>query len=257
MAVVEQVAAVLNRLANSEEGMSVMQLARAVNLPRSTMSRLLIQMRTYGLIERDPATHRHRPGLMIAEAARRCGSGDSLLDRAARAMAALSREVGHTTGLVQMDGDEVLEVRACVGSAPLRVVLPPADRAPLFGTGTGRALLAWETDAEVALRWKPQPKGLFEAPPETLPELLDRLKVIRARGWEEIAGDPNHDIGGVAAAFEEERTGERLCIYTVFSLLHVGEDDRHNVGEALRRYAATVGRVLGPQDTKHMGGVTG
>ena len=34
------------------------------------MSRVLSQMRSYGLIERDPATQRHRPGLVIAEAAR-------------------------------------------------------------------------------------------------------------------------------------------------------------------------------------------
>ena len=246
MAVVEQVAAVLKQLAQSEEGMGVMDLAQAVNLPRSTMSRVLSQMRSYGLIERDPVTQRHRPGLVIAEAARRCGGGQSLADRAEQAMTGFSREIGHTTGLVQRNGDQVLEIRACVGSAPLRVVLPPGDSLPLFSAGTGRALMAWEDDAVIRNLWTPQVAGNFEAPPESFDELMARIAQIRDRGWESSITVSGDGISGVAVAFEGAETGERLCVYTVFSRLHVDDAERARIAEALRRAMAGVGRVQGP-----------
>ncbi|MAC81546.1 MAG: hypothetical protein CML66_26190 [Rhodobacteraceae bacterium] len=246
MAVVEQVAAVLKQLAQSEDGMGVMELSQAINLPRSTMSRVLSQMRSYGLIERDPATQRHRPGLVIAEAARRCGAGQSLADRAEQAMAVFSREVGHTTGLVQRNGDEVLEIRACVGSAPLRVVLPPGDSLPLFSAGTGRALMAWESDALIRDLWTPQAAGHFEEPPQSLDELMERIRRIRETGWEASITTSGDGISGVAVAFEGVETGERLCVYTVFSRLHVDEAERARIAEVLRRAVARVGRVLGP-----------
>jgi IclR family transcriptional regulator, KDG regulon repressor len=246
MAVVEQVAAVLKALSQSEEGMTVMELAAAVNLPRSTMSRLLMQMRTYGLIERDLSTQRHRPGLLIGEAARRCSAGNTLIDRADRVMARFSREVGHTTGLVFLEGDHVREIRSCVGSAPLRVVLPPGEIGPVFGTGTGRSLLAWLTDAEIAARFRPSEDGLYEIPPKTLDELMARIVAIRRRGWETTIPDRGTEIGGISVAFEDPESGQRLSIYTVFSRLHVSVAQQSEVGEHLLAMCAELGRVMGP-----------
>ena len=246
MAVVEQVAVVLKALSQSEDGMAVMELASALNLPRSTMSRLLSQMRTYGLIERDLATQRHRPGLVIGEAARRCSQGNSLIDRADRAMAQFSREVGHTTGLVLLENDHVREIRSCVGSAPLRVVLPPGEVGPVLGTGTGRGLLAWLTDAEIAARFHPSARGLYEIPPQTLEEMMARIIAIRRRGWESTIPEPGTEIGGLSVAFEEAGTGETLSIYTVFSRLHVSELQQEEIAARLLALCAELGRVMGP-----------
>ena len=170
----------------------------------------------------------------------------ALADRAEQAMAVFSREVGHTTGLVQRNGDEVLEIRACVGSAPLRVVLPPGDSLPLFSAGTGRALMAWESDALIRDLWTPQAAGHFEEPPQSLDELMERIRRIRETGWEASITTSGDGISGVAVAFEGVETGERLCVYTVFSRLHVDEAERARIAEVLRRAVARVGRVLGP-----------
>ena len=246
MAVVEQVAVILKALAESEEGMGMMDLAYAVNLPRSTTSRLLAQMRTAGLIERNRDTLKHRPGLLIAEAAKRYVPGDTLIDRAEREIAAISREMGHTAGLVQLDGDEVVDVRSCVGSAPLRVVLPPDERGPALGTPTGRALMAWWSDDEIAAHFRPMETWLYEAPPQTLGVLMERIANIRARGWESSIEGGTEGIGSVAVAFMDEKTGEALSIYTIFSLLHVDENERRIMAERLLATAGRLGKVMGP-----------
>lgn len=247
MAVVEQVARVLAELAGAEREMGVLELAAATGLPRSTMSRLLSQMRSAGLVERDLVTQRHRPGFLVLEASRRCRAGLTLVDRAERAMTEFSRVVGHTTGISILDDVEVLELRSCVGSAPLRVVMPPGKRGPAWGTATGRALLAWLDDKTIARRFTPYPRTLFEASPQNLDELLGRLGTIRARGWEEAVDELNPGLGAIAVAVEDQSTGERIAVYAAFSRLHVPEPERGAVGARLLEAVGRLGRVMGPR----------
>jgi DNA-binding IclR family transcriptional regulator len=247
VAVVDQVARVLAELAQAEDGMGVLELAAAVDLPRSTMSRLLSQMRASGLVERDLMTQRHRPGFLVLEASRRCRGGLTLVDRAERAIVEFSRMVGHTTGISVLDDAEVFEVRGCVGSAPLRVVMPPGKRGPALGTATGRALLAWLDDEAIAHRFSPYPGPSFEASPKNLAELLERLELIRARGWEEAVDELNPGLAAIAVAIEDETTGERVAVYAAVSKLHVPEDERAAIGMQLLDAVAGLGRVQGPK----------
>lgn len=223
-----------------------MELADAMGLPRSTVSRLLQRMHEAGLVERDPQTLRYSTGLLVFEAGRGYRAGDPLIEAADAAIASLSRRTGHSFGVSVLVGRDVMGVRYRVGSQPLRVVLPPGERSPAMATATGRALLARKTDDAVRGLFDPFPEPPTSRAPASLEALLRRLAVVRARGHELAVDEVFDGLAAIAVAVSGDE-GERMTValFAAFSALHVSAPQRQALAAQLRQEAGRLGRAFG------------
>jgi DNA-binding IclR family transcriptional regulator len=238
-------AAVLHWLKRDHLDVAVGELATAKGWPKSSTSRLLSEMQKLGLLERDPVTRRYRLGLMMLELATRYRAGEPVVEAADAALADITRQTGHATGISLLDGIEVVVLRSRAGTQPLRVVTPPGDRGPAWATSTGRALLARLPDAEIARRFARFPNSARPAAPASLDALMQRIRRVRAQGWDEAADEQVPGLGAVSVVLHDPHAGEAMALYVAFSALHVNRQERRELAQMLLEMAARLRSQFG------------
>ncbi|MFC4670927.1 IclR family transcriptional regulator [Seohaeicola nanhaiensis] len=134
---------------SSSDGMRLSDVAMAVGLGKSTVSRLLRALIDVGYVETDELGKRYRLGYCLfnlGNAARRF----HIIELARPALARLAEVTNDTIFLSLRDGDQAHCVDRQTGAYPIRTLtLSVGDRRPL-GVGAGSlALLAFEPEAEV------------------------------------------------------------------------------------------------------------
>jgi DNA-binding IclR family transcriptional regulator len=201
---------VLGLFTSERRELGVLEVARLLGRPKSTISRWLSALERAGFLDRDEATARYRVSLRLAalgELARQATS----LQRAARpVLERLARTTGETSNLAVLDGSEAMNIEVAVSPRPIMHLGWIGRRLPLHTTAAGKALLAWRSREEVEAIL---PSPLVRLTPATITdptEFLDELSAVRERGysvaWAELepdmvaAGAPVRDHRGEVAS---------------------------------------------------------
>jgi DNA-binding IclR family transcriptional regulator len=201
--VLERAAQMLRALSAEPNGLTPIELADRVGLPRSTAYRIVGTLTSEGFVRASPGGKLFiGAGLIsIATAGRR-----DLRHEAAPYLEQLSHELHETVELVVLDGGEALFTNQFVSSRSLRVVAQVGDRFPLHCTACGKALLA-ELSHDEALSLIPA--RLQQYTPHTNTDrrrLLDELEVVRSGG---VAYDHQEHTIGVSAVGAAIRDASR------------------------------------------------
>ena len=237
--VLSRAAQMLRRLAAEPDGLTSIELADRVGLPRSTAYRIVGTLCQEGLMRVLPSGKlRIGPGLLsIAASGRR-----DLRHEAAPYLERLSHELDETVELVVLDGDEALFTNQYVSSRSLRVVAEVGDRFPLYCTACGKALLAELPHAE-AERLVPA-----ELPPLTphtnvhRAELLRELDLVRATGVAYDHQEHSLGISAVGAAIRDA-SGASAAVTVVMPAARLEGNEEH-VAAALLRVRDEIQRAL-------------
>jgi IclR family acetate operon transcriptional repressor len=172
---------------------TVTELARSLKLPKSSVYELVCTLAAEGLLAKEEATNRYRLGLRLVELAR-SADRDLEVRRVARPLIERLRDrLNETVQLTVLDGDEILYVDGCESSRQLRTFFQFGDRAPLYCTALGKAILANLTPAEIERHLR---RSLKAYTPDTLtdPQALRReLARTAARGYS--VDDMEHEEG--------------------------------------------------------------
>ncbi len=145
---VDRALTILKLLAADGE-LGVSDIARLLDVHKSTASRLLGTLEAHGLAEQLPDRGRYRLGLGILRLA---GATRSRLDvvRESRPItAALAAAVGETVNLVILSGTETLYLDQAAGTSALQIHNWVGRRNPVHATANGRVLLAHASPAEL------------------------------------------------------------------------------------------------------------
>lgn len=138
---VDRAMRVLATLARLETA-SLSRLAAETGEPAASVYRVLVTLRTHGVVEADDADQSWRVGagafLIGSSFLRR----SSLVEQARPVMRSLMERSGETANLGVRDGDNVLFVSQVETNAPIRAFFPPGTRAHLHASGIGKVLLA-------------------------------------------------------------------------------------------------------------------
>lgn len=135
---------VLDALAGAEGDMElgITELSDETGLAKSVVSRLLAPLVAGGYVERNARTRRYRVGLRAFELGltylRHPGTGGPALVF----LDELARETGHTAYLSVLDDTQCVVLAAVEGNDRLRVVVSAGERAPVYATAMGKAILA-------------------------------------------------------------------------------------------------------------------
>jgi DNA-binding IclR family transcriptional regulator len=234
---------VLNELAAHDEPLSVSELSRRLDLPKSSLADIVGALVGEGMAVRDLDAG-VRLGDRIRRIARGLVGGTTLLEVFPRACAEARALEGRTIVLaVLLDLDAAyLAVRP--GSRPLPLTLRPGVRLPAWSTGTGRALLSALPHEVVERMHLGRVPDSPSGHPFRLRALLDATALARTRGYASNAELGEMALAGTAAVVP----GLRGCVAAVGSVTDIAllgevnpEDDADAVRELAHRLAELIG----------------
>jgi DNA-binding IclR family transcriptional regulator len=145
----ERALGILEYLARSRHGVTLSQLTRKLDLPKSTSHALLLTFERRGYVERDEASGRYRLGATLYALANMALSGTSLRDQAAPFLYKLMQETGLTVHLAILEQGEALLIDRIEPSGTAKLATWVGKRMGLHCTAVGKALTAYLPEAEL------------------------------------------------------------------------------------------------------------
>lgn len=145
---VSRAAQILDYLADHDD-QGVSDIAKVLDMPKSSAHSILVTLEHHSLIEKDERTGRFHLGLKLIELGYRA-QGELGLVRIGRPfLQGLNRDTDETIHLTVLDHQEVLYVDCVESKLRLRTYSVIGVRAPLYCTSVGKALLAWQNTAYI------------------------------------------------------------------------------------------------------------
>ncbi len=191
--VISRAAMILRTLRDQPEGLSLSQIAGRVDLPRSTVQRIVNALVAEGLLMTASPAGRVRLGTEILALA--SGSRIDVVELAHPHIKALSDATGETVDLAVLKKDRLVFVDQVVGSQRLRAVSAVGETFPLHSTANGKACLALLTDAEIRRRL-PNRLQIADGTTRTVDDLLREIAKVRKTG---VAYDEEEHTLGISA----------------------------------------------------------
>jgi IclR family acetate operon transcriptional repressor len=229
---------VLEALATRRGATGISELSHLVGLHVSTVHRLLATLVDRGYVRQDPESSRYHLGSRIFTLA---SAADLHLDLRLVARPYLERMMrtsGETANLVTASDDEVVYLDQVASMHLVKMFTAPGMRAPLYCTGSGKAMLAFR-GREFAERALAQPlKRRTTHTIVTRIALEAELAAIRARGYSVDNEEMEEGVRCLAVPVFDRR-GE--CV----GALSVSGPTTRMTVERVEKLAATARQIAG------------
>ena len=194
---IERAFAILRALAVRPSG--VTELAERVDLPKSTVARLLSALESEGAIEQVEAGGRYRLGPAIEEIAGGSSSSRSLVSAAQPFLVDLSEQTEEASGLDILDGRRVEFIDMVESGQDVQIRDWTGESGPAHSLSAGLAILAHSPDEVVADYIAGGLPALTAATLTTEQQLRDRLAQARSAGYVWVFEEFAEGINSVAA----------------------------------------------------------
>jgi IclR family transcriptional regulator, acetate operon repressor len=242
---------VLNTLRVLEEvaarqPIGVGELARLLDMPKSSVQRALVTLSTAGWIRQASGEVTRWVVTTKALAVGGRASGDlGLRDAAVPIMENLRRRTEETIHLTVPEENKVVLIERLETSKPVRISMSLGHALPLHASANGKAVLANSASAVIA---RLLAEGLPRYTDTTITDpdqMLAELSAIRTRGFAVNHGEWRSDVGSVAAVVMggPEKPVASLSVYIPMSRLT--EESETVYGVAVSEAARNLGARLG------------
>jgi DNA-binding IclR family transcriptional regulator len=245
---VERAFKLLRHIAAGDSIANMSLSARALNISRTTLMRLIATLEAEQMIERKADGTGYNLGLGLVGLAGQALYASDLVQVGDPVLASLTMQLGLSSHIGVLDGTDVLYVARRTPNAHLVSNVGIGSRLPAHATTMGRIMLAQLSSNDVERLYQNIPlKRLTEKTPATLQALLAQCSIDRKTG---IAWSDSHYEAGIAsaAAILRDRFGGVIGALNVTGptssfTTHSG---RHaEIGNAVCAAAATISSRLG------------
>ena len=220
------------------------EVAQMLSLPKSNVSRLLRSMRSVGLLDSARDGRGYSPGIMLLGFGEVASAGGSLGMRAHAAVTRLSEMSGHAGFVSARVGVYMVGLTHHAGRNPLQFgVFLGGQRLHIDACATGRALLATMSDDAVRELLGGQVSRATAQSPATMDELLERVALVRERGYAESHHEAGRGVGALAVAVRDERTSEVLSFCITFPEATVDAAELQSLADELLKARADIMRI--------------
>jgi IclR family transcriptional regulator, pca regulon regulatory protein len=145
--------AILSTFTSNRPLLGVSELARAVDLSRSTAHRYVATLAELGYLQQDSATRKYRLGSRVLDLGFAAINSMELRQIAAPHLQELSDATGHTVNMAILDGADIVYVERCrssqQGQRDIDLDLHVGSRLPAYCTSMGKVLLAFLPEDDV------------------------------------------------------------------------------------------------------------
>lgn len=174
----------LDLLAQENREMSLTDIAKAMNWPKTTVHGLIATLRDYHYVDQSPASGHYRLGVRLFELGNIVARSWDIRAIARPAMQELNSRLGEMIQLAAEDKGEVLYLEKIDSTHMMRIVSEIGARLPMYCTGLGKVILAYKKPAEVRWILSKQEMRPLTAHTITDRETLEReLIKIRQQGY--------------------------------------------------------------------------
>lgn len=222
---IEKLDAILEFLAERENGATITQTSVALKLPKSTVHRILGTLEHLGYVELSDGAGMYRLGYKLLMLSRRVNHNQSLLRVARPALGGLVEQTGETAKLNVVQGLSTCVVDRIESSAEMKISVVVGAVFPIYAGAASRLLLAHLPE--------PMQRQVLSGPLTQFTEttLADRetlsrsLEAIRKRGY---AFDNEECVRGISALAcpVTDFTGEVIAAISVPFIANTKNDSR-------------------------------
>ncbi|WP_323373927.1 IclR family transcriptional regulator [Plantactinospora alkalitolerans] len=236
---VARVSAVLGAFDSRHRELRVSEISRRTGLPKSTTSRLVADLVTYGFLDRTGTSL--RIGVRLFEFGELASGRRDLRAIALPYLTDLREATGQDVHLAVLAGTDVVYVEILRGRDGPRLPSEVGGRLPAHACAVGKALLAFAVEAAVSLVCN-QPLRTVGPRTVTAPALLrQQLARIRESG---LAYDNEESGLGVASVASAVLHADGRPVAAVSVSGRTGGLSLRSVGPAVRTVALSIGREL-------------
>jgi IclR family transcriptional regulator, pca regulon regulatory protein len=203
---------VLHAFDGPHRHLAMVDIAQRCGLDRSATQRVVHTLETLGYLQRVPETRYYALSSKMLQFSYNYIRANELIDKASPYLLDISRHLGETTNLQELDDHEIVFVARFPGRHLVNVDIVVGARLPAMFTASGIAILSRLPDARVKDILSRTRLEAMTPYTETNPaKLLERVKLAARRGYaivenETVLGDisvaapiTTHDGTGVAA----------------------------------------------------------
>ncbi len=181
---VEKAFQVLEAFRDTHRTMSMAEIARAAQLDRSATQRLVHTMEQLGYIRRLPDTALYGLAPRVLTLSYNYLRSRELIERASPYLLDISRTLGETSNLQELDGHEIVFLARFPGKHLVNVDFAVGYRLPAVFTASGRAILSQIHPAARRDIIRATPKNPITPYTETDPKLLmSRIEDAARKGY--------------------------------------------------------------------------
>lgn len=246
MAAVESVVraiSIVEALARTPAGLS--EIARRVNLPKTTVARLLATLEQLEAVERDEDGRLYRLGPIVQRLSSAAGGPAQLAAFARPYLEELTTQTGEAAGVAIPDGFKVHYVDQTEAKHPVQVRDWTGELIPMHVVPSGLVIMAFWPE-ELIDRYLS--RDLERMTPDSITDvqrIRERLEIVRTRGYEWVFEEFVEGINSVAAPVLESNG-------LITAALHVhgpayrfpGEQSRERIGEIVATAADHLSAAL-------------
>ncbi|TKR54533.1 IclR family transcriptional regulator [Allopusillimonas ginsengisoli] len=132
----------LEFIAERDRLFTLQDLVEETTLPKPTLHRMLQQLESSGMLQRDTNGRHYGTGSRLRRLAENVLLNDSHHGARHAVLRTLLEEVGENCNITALSGDEVLYLDRVETAAPLRFYLQPGSRVPAHCSASGKLFLA-------------------------------------------------------------------------------------------------------------------
>ncbi len=175
---------ILRCLSKDKAHFKISELARQLQLDRSTTYRILLSLEKCGFVEKDKKTGEYSLGITAFEIGNTYLGQTDFIQISKPLMADLALKVQETVHLAVLSDTEIVYVDKVDSPRTLGVMSKIGQRAPVYCTALGKVLLAHQPKDELSriigeIKLKPFTKNTITSKKR----LVEELKVIREKGY--------------------------------------------------------------------------
>ena len=223
----------------------VTELAERVDLPKSTVARLLASLEEEQAVEQTEAGGEYRLGSGLIDLAGSAPRGRNLVAAARPHLLELAESLDEVAGLSIIDGGQVYYLDQTESSSNIQVRDWTGEHAPLHAVPSGLVILAHQRP-DFINRYLASP--LVQCTPWTMTdpgELRDRLEQIRSIGYAWVYEEFAEELNSVAAPIFESGGHVEAALHVHGPAYRFpNPDDTHDLGMAVIEAAGRLSMQL-------------
>ncbi|HEY4069025.1 MAG TPA: IclR family transcriptional regulator [Burkholderiaceae bacterium] len=239
--------ALLEVIAAKDERHSLPALVEATGLPKPTLHRMLQQLESAGLLQRESDGRHYRTGTRLRRLAESLLLNDTQHGARHAVLRQLVDEVGESCNITALSGGEVVYLDRVETAAPLRFYLHPGSRVPAHCSASGKVFLAQLSAAQRQRLLAHAPLAKYT--PKTITQLARLEREIERVQREGFALDDEEFLPGLLCIAVQVPNSDgpqalsNLCIAVQAPVMRLNVAKAKLLLPAVRRAALALSRI--------------
>jgi DNA-binding IclR family transcriptional regulator len=235
----------LGEFNSKDRALSAAELARRLQVPRSTVFRLLTTLEMLGFVERAEGGRDFRLGMAVLRLGFEYLASLELTELGRPLLERLRDDIGYPCNLVVRDGRSIVYVAKAVSPRPFASTVNVGTRFPAHATVLGRVLLEdLSLDELRALYPEPRLEAFSERTPASVELLYELVQHDRERGYVLHEGFFESSISTIAAPVRDRTRKVVAALGATIPAAHIDPAQLDTMVEKVRETAGELSRLL-------------